>query len=380
MKIKKYLVISMLVLGSLVFADAKSDFQLAQKYDSEGKTQEALELLEKVSKSKDTEYKFMAKQAIGEYKYSINDIAGAEKEFLDIWKSAPDDSGFKLIASGSLITIYDLQQNYKAMEPILEWAVTKNSATQPLLLAMYNEIGNSAKANRKYREFKSKNTIEENITLNLEMAYYYMIKSNNAEAKKYLNEAYNLSEQGMLQSAAMLLQIAFDENDQKEAERIALDINSKTNYNNPYALDLLSNYYLQISDAENAQKTLEDLVAKFPDYIIGQFNLLVFYEFQNNTAGANKVYSQLRTLSKNNANLNYDVALYSYDLGAVDVAEKYLKKSIAEDKQDEALLILATLYYETNRISDARSTLQEAVRKNVNGAREMLDELNNLFK
>lgn len=377
MKIKKYLIMAMLSLGMLSFADAKSDFELAYKYDSEGNVTESLKLLEKVAQSDDINYKFNAKFLIGQYKQkNANDINGAIKEYKEIFNQAPNNSDVKVAAASSLAAIYDQQQNYKEMEPILEWAVSNSSNAQPLLIVMYDKMGNSSKLTKKYNEFKNKNSIEENIFLNIQLSNYYISKNDFSEAKRLLNETYTMSENGMIAAGDLLMTIAFMENNPKEAERIALDMNKRTGGNNPYVLDLLSTYYLQVGDEAKAQSSLEELTKKFPDYAKGQLDLLVLYEFQKNTAGANKVYAQLKNLSKNNPELNYRIGLYAYELEAVDVSEKYLKKAVAEDKNYFSLLVLANLYYETNRISEARSSLQEAIRYNVEGARELLEELN----
>ena len=62
-------------------------------------------------------------------------------------------------------------------------------------------------------------------------------------------------------------------------------------------------------------------------------------------------------------------------MGNGPVAEKYLKKSINEDKDNESKVLLGQVYYGMGKKAEAVAILKEAVNNKVKGTAEILKQV-----
>jgi len=100
---------------------------------------------------------------------------------------------------------------------------------------------------------------------------------------------------------------------------------------------------------------------------------LGIYEVQNNTAKANSIYNQLKSATPKVT--NKQIGTYFGSVGASALSEKYLQKAITEDKDNSAKLILGQVYAGQGKKAEAVKILQEAVNNKVNGAAEVLKQV-----
>ena len=92
---------------------------------------------------------------------------------------------------------------------------------------------------------------------------------------------------------------------------------------------------------------------------------------QNNTAKLNSIYSQLKSAKVTNR----QIGTYFGGVGAGALAEKYLQKAITEDKDNAAKVVLGQVYAGQGKKAEAVKILQEAVNNKVNGASEILKQV-----
>ena len=211
---------------------------------------------------------------------------------------------------------------------------------------------------------------------NFQLGAYYLGKNNTVQAKKYLQDSYNQSPNAVLPAGFLLAQIALSEKNNAQAEKILLEMNSKTGSKDAEVLGMLGSYYLQVNNLTKAEDYLKKSAAANRDNTDARLLLLALYESKNDTAKANTMYNEIKsTKGINQKTLNKEIGFYFAQLGNGNAAEKYLKKSINEDKDNESKLILGQVYYGMGKKAEAVSILKEAVNNKVKGAAEVLKQV-----
>ena len=211
---------------------------------------------------------------------------------------------------------------------------------------------------------------------NFQLGAYYLGKNNTAQAKKYLQDSYNQSPNAVLPAGYLLAQIALSEKNNAQAEKILLEMNSKTGSKDAEVLGMLGSYYLQVNNLTKAEDYLKKSAAANRDNTDARLLLLALYESKNDSAKANSMYNEIKsTKGINQKTLNKEIGFYFAQLGNGNAAEKYLKKSINEDKDNESKLILGQVYYRMGKKAEAVSILKEAVNNKVKGAAEVLKQV-----
>ena len=106
---KLLLVLGILSIGALGFADPKSDFENAQKLAEQKKINEAVKVLEGVAKSSDKNYAVKANFQLGAYYLGKNNIPTAKKYLLSAWndgKTVTEDT----VEAARLLYLISLQE------------------------------------------------------------------------------------------------------------------------------------------------------------------------------------------------------------------------------------------------------------------------------
>ena len=88
------------------------------------------------------------------------------------------------------------------------------------------------------------------------------------------------------------------------------------------------------------------------------------------------MYNEIKsTKGVNQKTLNKEIGYYFAQMGNGPIAEKYLKKSINEDKDNQSKVLLGQVYYGMGKKTEAIAILKEAVNNKVSGAAEVLKQV-----
>ena len=375
---KLLVVLGILSISALGYAAVKDDYANAEKLFNENKVREGVTLLQKVSTSGDKEYAKKADLQLGMLYLQAGDVANAKKYTNQAWKNVNLTKEEKLATAEILYQIAIVENNVVEQEKQLQYLETETKGENALYassyIAMYLQTNREAKAIEKYKSVMAQqhdNQFKSEVNFNVGRVYAVLNKFD--EAKKYLTESYNQSVDGMLNSGMILVQIAMQQNNKVEAERILLDMNAKTGDKELILFNQIGQFYYNYKDYDKAITYLKRITDKEPNAVEQKSILLAIYENKKDTANVTKTYTDLKSIIKENVNINLGVFLFNINEPAL--AEKYLKKAISEDKNDEAKLLLGQVYASTARKAEAIAILKEAVASKVEGASAVLSEV-----
>lgn len=375
---KLLVVLGILSISALGYAAVKDDYANAEKLFNENKVREGVTLLQKVSTSGDKEYAKKADLQLGMLYLQAGDVANAKKYTNQAWKNVNLTKEEKLATAEILYQIAIVENNVVEQEKQLQYLETEtkgqNAVYASTYIVMYLQTNREAKAIEKYKSVMAQqhdNQFKSVVNYNVGRVYAELNKFD--EAKKYLTESYNQSVNGMLDSGILLVQIATYQNNKAEAERILLDMNAKTGDKELELFDVIGKFYYNYKDYDKAITYLKRITDKEPNAVEQKLILLAIYENKKDTANVTKTYTDLKSIIKENVNINLGVFLFNINEPAL--AEKYLKKAVSEDKNDEAKLLLGQVYASTARKAEAIAILKEAVASKVEGASAVLSEV-----
>ncbi len=377
---KLLLVGAILGASALSFADAKSDYQNAENLAKNNKIEQAVTELEKVIKSGDATYVTKANLQLGVYYLGKDNIATAKKYLLSAWNEGKTVSEESVEAARLLYLISIREKNIKGAENYISWADEKTKGADgdltTSLIIFYFENGMQSKGQARYNKAMSSADIDYKAYINYNLGGYYLGNNNVTSAKKYLKDSYNgASKEAKLPAGYLLVQIAAAEKNNTEALKYLNEMNTLSNGKNTEILELLGKYYLQNNDTAKAEDFLKKAVAADPNNDDANVLLLAIYDLKNDKTNASTIYNKLKTKTKTPKTLNKELGLYYAQLGSAQLSEKYLQKSITEDKDNESKAILGQLYATIGKKDEAVKLLKEAVAAKVQGADQILKQV-----
>lgn len=374
---KLLLVLGILTVASLGFADAKSDYENAVNLAREGKTTEAVQLLESVSKTKDKTYSAKAKYNLGFFYGQQNDIPNAKKYFESVWQDSGLVENEKIVATKILYDIAVQEQNFVSAEKYIK-ALDKLTNGENAEFTAIHIIENfrqkkDSDAIVRYNNAMKNKSEEYKATVNYNVGAYFASIENVAEAKKYFTEAYNTNTEAGLGAGVLLHRVAIVENNLQEAENVLVELVRRTNGEHDELNQITGEFYYSLGQNEKAYPYYKKLVEKYADALDERVILLAITENLGQKADAEKYYKEIKGLLPENTNER--LGNFFAFLGEVNLSEKYLKKAITEDKDRNVIVQLARLYAITNRIPEAKAQAKEAMKFKVAGAAELLKQL-----
>ncbi|NWO19487.1 MULTISPECIES: lipopolysaccharide assembly protein LapB [Leptotrichia] len=375
---KKLLLIgAILVTGAISFADAKSDYENAVKLAGQKKVTEAVKVLEGVAKSNDAGYAQKANLELGAYYLQNNNITKAKPYLQAAWGNGQSTSA-EAVEAARLLYLVGIQQKNKAeAEKYILWTDEKsggkNADIVSSLIIFYFDNNEQSKGTARYNKAVQSANKDFVAEVNYNIGQYYLTKNNISQAKSYLQKAYTGATDRVNGAGILLAEIAINEKKPAEAEKYLLDMNTAAKGKNGQILGMLGTYYLQQNNPKKAEEYLSKTVAAEPKNISAKILLLGIYEVQNNTAKVNSIYSQIKSAIPKGA--NKQIGTYFGSVGAAALSEKYLQKAITEDKDNSAKVILGQVYAGQGKKAEAVKILQEAVNNKVNGASEILKQV-----
>ncbi|WP_026747818.1 tetratricopeptide repeat protein [Leptotrichia trevisanii] len=375
---KKLLLIgAILVTGAISFADAKSDYESAVKLAGQKKITEAVKVLEGVAKSNDAGYAQKANLELGAYYLQNNNITKAKPYLQAAWGNGQSTSPEAVEAARLLYLVGIQQKNKTEAEKYILWTDQKSGGTNAdivsSLIIFYFDNNEQSKGTARYNKAVQSANKDFVAEVNYNIGQYYLTKNNTAQAKSYLQKAYTGATDRVNGAGILLAEIAVNEKNPAQAEKYLLDMNTAAKGKNGQILGMLGTYYLQQNNPAKAEEYLAKTVAVEPKNASAKILLLGIYEVQNNTAKANSIYNQLKSATPKVT--NKQIGTYFGSVGASALSEKYLQKAITEDKDNSAKVILGQVYAGQGKKAEAVKILQEAVNNKVNGAAEVLKQV-----
>ena len=375
---KKLLLIgAILVTGAISFADAKSDYENAVKLAGQKKVAEAVKVLEGVAKSSDAGYAQKANLELGAYYLQENNVTKAKPYLQAAWGNGQSTSDEAVEAARLLYLVGIQQKNKSEAEKYILWTDEKtggkNADITSSLIIFYFDNNEQSKGTARYNKAVQSANKDFVAEVNYNIGQYYLTKNNLAQAKSYLQKAYTGASDRVNGAGILLAEIAINEKKPAEAEKYLLDMNTAAKGKNGQILGMLGTYYLQQNNPTKAEEYLAKTVAAEPKNVSAKILLLGIYEVQNNTAKITSTYNQLKSSTPKVT--NKQIGTYFGSVGAAALSEKYLQKAITEDKDNSAKVILGQVYAGQGKKAEAVKILQEAVNDKVNGAAEVLKQV-----
>lgn len=373
---KKLLLIgAILVTGAISFADGKSDYEKAVKLAGEKKVAEAVKVLEGVAKGTDAAYAQKANLELGAYYLQQNKVSQAKPYLQAAWGNGQSTTPEAVEAARFLYLVGIQQKNKDEAEKYILWTDEKSGGTNAdvtsSLIIFYFDNNEQSKGTARYNKAVQSTNKDFVAEVNYNIGQYYLTKNNNAQAKTYLQKAYTGASDRVNGAGILLAEIAINEKNPSQAEKYLLEMNTAAKGKNGQILGMLGTFYLQQNNPAKAEEYLAKTVAAEPKNISAKILLLGIYEVQNNTAKLNSIYSQLKSAKVTNR----QIGTYFGGVGAGALAEKYLQKAITEDKDNAAKVVLGQVYAGQGKKAEAVKILQEAVNNKVNGASEILKQV-----
>ena len=373
---KKLLLIgAILVTGAISFADGKSDYEKAVKLAGEKKVAEAVKVLEGVAKGTDTTYAQKANLELGAYYLQQNKVTQAKPYLQAAWGNGQSTTPEAVEAARFLYLVGIQQKNKAEAEKYILWTDEKSGGTNAdvtsSLIIFYFDNNEQSKGTARYNKAVQSTNKDFVAEVNYNIGQYYLTKNNNAQAKTYLQKAYTGASDRVNGAGILLAEIAINEKNPSQAEKYLLEMNTAAKGKNGQILGMLGTFYLQQNNPAKAEEYLAKTVAAEPKNTSAKILLLGIYEVQNNTAKLNSIYSQLKSAKVTNR----QIGTYFGGVGAGALAEKYLQKAITEDKDNAAKVVLGQVYAGQGKKAEAVKILQEAVNNKVNGASEILKQV-----
>ena len=375
---KKTILILILAIASLGFAGAKEDYEAAQKLAQDKKYDESIQALDKIAKGTDKEYAVRSNYQLGSYYGSKQDYATAKKYLLAAVSDSTNTTPEALESLYRLANVYfqekDLTNAEKYLLEVNRRTLNKDPGYLTDLIVYYLETNQGTKADTKYKSVMQILEKEQITALNNNLGEYYITKNDFEKAQSYFSEALkNSTSNQVVETAYRLGQIAMTNNNKVEAEKYFIMMNDKTEWKDEGALKILGIFYLDTQNYDKAEETLKKAIVVNSKNLEARVLLLELYETKNDQNSVTRTISEIKAIQPIAVNKN--LGIYFAEAGNINLAEKYLRKAINEDKDNTSKVTLAIVYYNIGKIVEAKGLLNEASKNGVKEADEILQQI-----
>ena len=375
---KKTILILILAIASLGFAGAKEDYEAAQKLAKDKKYDESIQALDKIAKGTEKEYAVRSNYQLGSYYGSKQDYATAKKYLLAAVSDSTNTTPEALESLYRLANVYfqekDLTNAEKYLLEVNRRTLNKDPGYLTDLIVYYLETNQGTKADTKYKSVMQILEKEQITALNNNLGEYYITKNDFEKAQSYFSEALkNSTSNQVVETAYRLGQIAMTNNNKVEAEKYFIMMNDKTEWKDEGALKILGIFYLDTQNYDKAEETLKKAIVVNSKNLEARVLLLELYETKNDQNSVTRIIFEIKTIQPIAVNKN--LGIYFAQAGNINLAEKYLRKAINEDKDNSSKVTLAIVYYNVGKILEAKDLLNEASKNGVKEADEILQQI-----
>ena len=375
---KKTILILILTIASLGFAGVKEDYEAAQKLAKDKKYDESIQALDKIAKGTEKEYAVRSNYQLGSYYGSKQDYATAKKYLLAAVSDSTNTTPEALESLYRLANVYfqekDLTNAEKYLLEVNRRTLNKDPGYLTDLIVYYLETNQGTKADTKYKSVMQILEKEQITALNNNLGEYYITKNDFEKAQSYFSEALkNSTSNQVVETAYRLGQIAMTNNNKVEAEKYFIMMNDKTEWKDEGALKILGIFYLDTQNYDKAEETLKKVIVVNSKNLEARVLLLELYETKNDQNSVTRIIFEIKTIQPIAVNKN--LGIYFAQAGNINLAEKYLRKAINEDKDNSSKVTLAIVYYNVGKILEAKDLLNEASKNGVKEADEILQQI-----
>lgn len=375
---KKTILILILAIASLGFAGAKEDYEAAQKLAQDKKYDESIQALDKIAKGTEKEYAVRSNYQLGSYYGSKQDYATAKKYLLAAVSDSTNTTPEALESLYRLANVYfqekDLTNAEKYLLEVNRRTLNKDPGYLTDLIVYYLETNQGTKADTKYKSVMQILEKEQITALNNNLGEYYITKNDFEKAQSYFSEALkNSTSNQVVETAYRLGQIAMTNNNKVEAEKYFIMMNDKTEWKDEGALKILGIFYLDTQNYDKAEETLKKAIVVNSKNLEARVLLLELYETKNDQNSVTRIISEIKAIQP--VAVNKNLGIYFAQAGNINLAEKYLRKAINEDKDNSSKVTLAIVYYNVGKIPEAKDLLNEASKNGVKEADEILQQI-----
>lgn len=375
---KKTILILILTIASLGFAGVKEDYEAAQKLAKDKKYDESIQALDKIAKGTEKEYAVRSNYQLGSYYGSKQDYATAKKYLLAAVSDSTNTTPEALESLYRLANVYfqekDLTNAEKYLLEVNRRTLNKDPGYLTDLIVYYLETNQGTKADTKYKSVMQILEKEQITALNNNLGEYYITKNDFEKAQSYFSEALkNSTSNQVVETAYRLGQIAMTNNNKVEAEKYFIMMNDKTEWKDEGALKILGIFYLDTQNYDKAEETLKKVIVVNSKNLEARVLLLELYETKNDQNSVTRIIFEIKTIQPIAVNKN--LGIYFAQAGNINLAEKYLRKAINEDKDNSSKVTLAIVYYNVGKIPEAKDLLNEASKNGVKEADEILQQI-----
>ena len=375
---KKTILILILAIASLGFAGAKEDYEAAQKLAKDKKYDESIQALDKIAKGTEKEYVIKASYQLGSFYLSEKNYETAKKYLLVSSGDSTSKTPESLESLYRLANVYfqekDLTNAEKYLIEVNKRTENKDAGYLTDLIVYYLETNQVSKADAKYKSAMQSLGKEQAAVLTSYMGEYYVNKNDLVKAQSYFSEAIKDStSKGSAATAFRLGQIAIANGNKAEAEKYFIMMNEKTEWKDEEALKVLGIFYLDTQNYDKAEETLKKGMVLNPKNLEVRVILLELYETKNDQNSVTRIISEIKAIQP--VAVNKNLGIYFAEAGNINLAEKYLRKAINEDKDNTSKVTLAIVYYNIGKIVEAKGLLNEASKNGVKEADEILQQI-----
>lgn len=367
---KKIISIIALLSTMVALAGPKADIQKAQELINSGKNDEAIKILKssKSVKGEEAEYEqinlFLATEA-----------ATTETEVKNYLTKATANKNSKSDAAkqANLLLVQLAKTDAEKIKLLeeLDKREENNITILAQLSAYYAKTNNS-----KLKNIETKINALQNAK---DKAYYNLLVAlnlsdmNSELFKNYVNKTIAFNDAEMSAQAYLLMaKYSYAQNDTKNAEAYLASAEKLAPKNASVLYDaaMMYSYFGQVQKGYDLLKKIEAIEPTNNTVKLDLFKTSVYLK---KTSEETKYANALKTNLKAT---NYDLGATLLDAGAYEGAEKYLK--LAQKDNKNADLLLAELYYAQGKKADALKAANNALKNKVQGAQEVIDEINKM--
>ncbi|ACZ01690.1 tetratricopeptide repeat protein [Streptobacillus moniliformis] len=373
---KKLLILATLLIATINFAGTKEDFEKAYKNYETTKNVEQLEkdLLE-IVKAKTDHYTISSKFDLAKIKIMQKKNDEARKYINEILAD-------KLVSADGIkiakTLLYSIEENYDKKMKILSELISSDPKDLSLQVEMLKELSvkkDNVKFDRLYKEYVKKIAKDDKLktSFDINLIKDLLAQKQFSNADKIIKPYFTSKNNELKALANYYTAISkFEQKDIKSSIKYS-DMASKLSKELDADIENFA-YLLAIENKENdkALKKLIILKNLTKDKSV-YFELISLAEVLNKKELVESTTKEFRATldEKQNMYLNDTLSKLFLSDKMYELAEKYAKKTLTEDKNPEGHLVLAVIYANLNKKEEALKNVREAVSKKVEGAAEI---------
>ncbi|WP_066899477.1 tetratricopeptide repeat protein [Streptobacillus notomytis] len=373
---KKLLILATLLIATINFAGTKEDFEKAYKNYETTKNVEQLEkdLLE-IVKSKTDHYTISSKFDLAKIKIIQNKNAEARKYINEILAD-------KLVSADGIkmakTLLYSIEENYDKKMKLLSELIASDPKDLSLQVEMLKELSvkkDNVKFDKLYKEYVKNISKDEKVktSFDINLIKDLLAQKQFSNADKII-KPYFTSKNNELKALANYY-TAISKFEQKDIKNSVKYSDMASKLSKELDADIENFSYLLAIETKQHDKALKKLMIlkNLTKEKSVYFELISLAEILNKKELVESTIKEFRTMldEKQNMYLNDTLAKLFLSDKMFELAEKYAKKTITEDKNPEGNLVLAVIYANLNKKEEALKNVREAISKKVEGAVEV---------